>query len=137
MDAFYGTWKVQLDKTTGVAEIGKLFGWNEEKMAAVTTMEYTLLIEKTADGSRCVVDYGVVRKEFSFKLGEPFDYTGVDGTNAKCTVVVDGGQLLENFKAAEGVTWKTVREINGANMKATTTFGGNEDVKCVQELIKV
>ncbi|KAI8779158.1 fatty acid-binding protein, heart, partial [Biomphalaria glabrata] len=83
MDAFYGTWKVQLDKTTGVQEFGKLFGWTDEKISQFLSMEYTLQVQATADGTRCIVDYGVVKLEFSFKLGEPFDYTGVDGLKAK------------------------------------------------------
>ncbi|KAH9498988.1 hypothetical protein Btru_004136 [Bulinus truncatus] len=137
MDSFYGTWKVQLDKTTGVQEFGKLFGWTEEKIKQFSSMEYTLKVEATADGSRCVVDYGVVKLEFTFKLGEQFDYTGVDGLKAKCTPVLDGNKLVENFSTDSGVAWKTVREVSGSTMTAVTTLVGNDDVKCVQVFQKI
>ncbi|XP_059138905.1 fatty acid-binding protein, liver-like [Physella acuta] len=136
MEAFYGLWTVDLSKTSGVAEIGKLFGWTEDKIQAFSTTGYTLLIEASGDGNRCLVDYGVVKMEFNFKLGEPFDYTGLDGVKAKCTVELSGSGLVENFSTAEGATWKTTREVTGNNMKATTVFGGQESVKCVQEFKK-
>ncbi|XP_055898047.1 fatty acid-binding protein, heart-like [Biomphalaria glabrata] len=137
MDAFYGTWKVQLDKTTGVQEFGKLFGWTDEKISQFLSMEYTLQVQATADGTRCIVDYGVVKLEFSFKLGEPFDYTGVDGLKAKCTPTLDGGKLLETFQTDAGIAWKTVREVSGSTMTAVTSLVGNDNVKCIQVFQKV
>ncbi|BFZ20232.1 hypothetical protein BsWGS_23271 [Bradybaena similaris] len=137
MDGFYGNWKVQLEKTVGVAEIGKLLGWTEEKQKMVSSLEYTLLIEAAGDKTRSLIDYGAIKLEFVFKLGEPFDYTGADGTKAKCTVTLENGNLVENYVTDEGIKWRTERVANGASVSATTTFDGHPDVKCVQHLIKV
>uniref|UniRef100_A0A0B7BQZ8 Cytosolic fatty-acid binding proteins domain-containing protein n=1 Tax=Arion vulgaris TaxID=1028688 RepID=A0A0B7BQZ8_9EUPU len=136
MDNFYGSWKVQLDKTVGVAEVGKLFGWTEEKQQQISSLDYTLLIEASGDKTRCFLDYGAISLEFFFKLGEPFDYTGADGTQAKCTVVLDGGRLVESYVSDAGPKWQTERALNGSTMTATTTFEG-ADVKCIQVLVKV
>ncbi|KAH9487769.1 Fatty acid-binding protein, brain [Bulinus truncatus] len=119
MDAFCGAWKVQLDKSTGVEEFGRLFGWTEEKAKQYSSLQYT--VEYTDDGKRCVVDYGVQKLEFTFKLGEQFEYTGIDGLKAKCTPALDGNKLIENFETDSGLAWKTVREVNGSTMTAVST----------------
>ncbi|KAH9498989.1 Fatty acid-binding protein, intestinal [Bulinus truncatus] len=135
MDAFCGAWKVQLDKSTGVEEFRELFSWTEEKAKQYSSLQYT--VEYTDDGKRCVVDYGVQKLEFIFKLGEQFEYTGIDGLKAKCTPALDGNKLIENFETDSGLAWKTVREVNGSTMTAVTTLVGNDDVKCVQVLNKI
>ncbi|BFZ05825.1 hypothetical protein BsWGS_08864 [Bradybaena similaris] len=137
MDRFYGLWRVQLDKSVGFTEIARLFGWSEEKLKMMSTLDYTLLLETSpGDKGRCLVDYGVLKTEFLFKLGEPFDFLGADGTQAKCTVNLEDGVLIENYISGEGIKWRTERVLDGTNMKAITSFEIS-DVKCIQELVKV
>ncbi|KAK3782070.1 hypothetical protein RRG08_007751 [Elysia crispata] len=52
MENVYGKWKVAVDRTTGVAEIGKLFGWTEEKQKMFSSLEYTMLLEASGDKHR-------------------------------------------------------------------------------------
>ncbi|RUS74186.1 hypothetical protein EGW08_018054 [Elysia chlorotica] len=140
MENVYGKWKVAVDRTTGVAEIGKLFGWTEEKQKMFSSLEYTMLLEASGDKHRCYLDYGAMTMEFLFKLGEPFDYTGADGTKAKCTVTLQGdNKLVDRYRTPEGASWQTVREVDkeAGTMKTTTTFDGFPDVACVQQLVKL
>ncbi|GFN79716.1 fatty acid-binding protein, muscle [Plakobranchus ocellatus] len=85
-------------------------------------------------------DYGAMKMEFFFKLGEPFDYTGADGTKAKCTVTLEGeNKLVDRYKTPEGASWQTVRVVDKSAglMKTTTTFDGFPAVACVQQLVRL
>ncbi|CAL1548323.1 unnamed protein product, partial [Lymnaea stagnalis] len=83
MEAFWGSWKVQKDKNRHIAEIGEYFGWSPDMMAMFSNLEYVIVVEPTHNGISCNVDYGERKSGFSFQLGEPFDYTRVDGRQAK------------------------------------------------------
>uniref|UniRef100_A0A0B6ZDM0 Lipocalin/cytosolic fatty-acid binding domain-containing protein n=1 Tax=Arion vulgaris TaxID=1028688 RepID=A0A0B6ZDM0_9EUPU len=137
MERFYGNWKVQLDKTMGVAEIGKLMGWTQEIQTLFATLNYVLLIEASGNNTRCCIDYGVVKIEFFFTLGEVFDYKSAEGTKSKCTIILDDGKLVESYVTDEGAQWRTERVLNGTSMTATTMFAGHPNIKCVQTLLKV
>ncbi|XP_005097638.1 fatty acid-binding protein, heart [Aplysia californica] len=138
MEPFLGTWKVVIEKTSGVLELGKLFGWEEGKAEMVSKLEYTMLLEANGDTLRAFLDYGNPKLEFNFKLGEEFDYTGPDGSKAKCKVLMEGGKWVEYYRVPEKpeATWTTTRELNGGEMLATTLFDAAPDVKCNQTLVK-
>ncbi|CAG5127695.1 unnamed protein product [Candidula unifasciata] len=136
MERFYGLWRVQLDKSVGFEEVAQLFGWTEERLKMVSSLEYTMLLQSCGERDRCFLDYGIVSTEYFYKLGEPFDFAGVDGQRQKwCTVTLEDGKLVETYVSEEGIKWRTDRELNGSNMKAITTFEIS-GAKCIQWLTK-
>merc|ERR1712154_170035 len=143
MDAFIGTWKNDPSLCKGMDDLGKCFGWPDEKIQMYSQMQYSMTFGGTPDAVNGIVDYGDKKQEYNFKMGEAFDWTGPDGTAAKLTVTLEGSTWTEKYHVdaqspslPDGVRWTTTRDVAGSVMSVATVFDA-AGVKCTQQLNKV
>ncbi|KAI8778960.1 fatty acid-binding protein muscle, partial [Biomphalaria glabrata] len=63
---------------------------------------------------------------FTFKLGETYDSTNIDGSPLKSVIRQDGNRLVERHEnqGQRNFVMDIVREVNNDLMNATTTIGG-------------
>ncbi|KAL8614485.1 hypothetical protein ACOMHN_067419 [Nucella lapillus] len=133
--SFVGKWKVDVSTITGFEAFGAAVGLSEEKREKFKNMKYALEFKVSGDTVSATVVYEDIDfpvHTYTFKLGDTIDYHGVDGSEPKLTITMEGGELRENYKLGEA-SWQTIREVNGNVMTSTTTARGTS---VVQKLFK-
>lgn len=137
-DAFIGKWQVDLESTTGLDEFGAAIGFSAERIETYRKLPYNIEFTTSGDTFTANVTFAVESipaQNYSFKLGETFDYNSIDGTKPKLTITLEGGKIVENYKLEDkDREWQTIREVSGTVMTSTTTFAGKS---VVQKLNKV
>jgi len=141
MEAFIGTWKVDLSQTQGIDSLAEAFGWDADKKDKVSKLAYTMVLESDgSDGIKGSLDYGFAKHDYQFKLGEAFDWQTFEGTKMKLLITITDGVWNEAYSTPEGfpaVVWRMKREVAGDKMNVTSTFEGKPDAKCIQTLNKL
>ncbi|KAL8559110.1 hypothetical protein ACOMHN_008298 [Nucella lapillus] len=130
-ESFLGKWKVDLATTTGLDDFGAAIGFSEERIEKYRTLVYVIEFSASGDGYTATVSFevgNIPAQTYSFKLGEEFDYRSIDGTSPKLTIKMDGGKMVEDYKLTDK-EWRTVRDVAGAVMTSTTSFGGKSMVQ--------
>lgn len=135
-ESVLGKWQVDLSSTTGLEDFGTAMGFPPERIEMFRALSYTVEFSLAGDTYTGVVNFAndaLPLKNYTFKLGETFDYHAVDGTVPKLTVTIEGGNMVEKYQLGDK-EWHTVRQVDGSVMTSITTFAGKS---VTQKLNKV
>lgn len=126
LDQFVGKWLE--DKKEGFACLADALGLSPEQRAFFENSQSELSYQR--DGDTWTIQVGIVgvpqNTTFTFKLGETYDSTNIDGSPLKSVIRQDGDRLVEKHENHGQRTFvmDIVREVNNDVMNATTTIGG-------------
>lgn len=113
-------------------------GFSEERIETYRKLSYTVEFTVSGDTYTANVEFAagaVPPQNYSFKLGETFDYHSIDGTKPKLTITLEEDKIVESYRLEDkDREWQTVREVDGTVMTSSTTFTGKS---VVQKLNKV
>ncbi|RUS87352.1 hypothetical protein EGW08_004894 [Elysia chlorotica] len=130
MDAGFGKWKVDMDRSQGVEEYALASGTPKEYCTKEVISKSVVTISMDGDEfvSKTEVP-GMPAREIRFKIGVPFEYEAADGRKFKITTTYEDGKIVETVVTDKGEEAVTVREFIGDEIKATTTSMGKTSVQ--------
>ncbi|BFZ05606.1 hypothetical protein BsWGS_08645 [Bradybaena similaris] len=126
LDQFVGRWVE--DKKEGFHGLAAALGLSDEQRTFFEHSQSELSYEK--DGDTWTIHVGIVgmphKTTFTFKMGEMYDSTNIDGSPLKSVIRQDGSRLVERHESdgSRKFVMDIVRDVSGAIMNATTSIGG-------------
>nr|VZI02743.1 unnamed protein product [Spirometra erinaceieuropaei] len=116
MEKFLGSWK--LSKSEGFDAITERLGFSLAHRTATKTLHPVMTIARDGDGYSLKMSTTFKTHEFSFKLGEEFDLTTMDGRHVKSIFTLEG-DTLKQVDTGEKITYID-RVVEGNTIKLTT-----------------
>ncbi|XP_059139985.1 fatty acid-binding protein, heart-like isoform X2 [Physella acuta] len=126
LDKFVGRWLEE--KKEGFSCLADALGLSGEQRAFFENSQSELSYKR--DGDAWTIQVGIVgvpqSTTFTFKLGETYDSTNIDGSPLKSVIQQDGDRLVEKHEnqGQRSFVMDIVREVNDNIMNATATIGG-------------
>ncbi|BHF80880.1 Fatty acid-binding protein, heart [Sparganum proliferum] len=132
MQAFYGSWK--LESSDDVSVLAKRLGAEipKEKLAQMADSSLAFSPGADADHHNMQVKVGPTTRDTTFKLGEKFDHTTLDGRPVTMTIRLDGNKLTIDQEGERTMHIEIV--VDGNNLTMTLKVA---DVSCVRHYAKV
>ncbi|CAG5126437.1 unnamed protein product [Candidula unifasciata] len=126
LDQFVGTWVEA--KKEGFHGLAAALGLSDEQRTFFENSQSQLTYER--DGDTWTIHVGIVgipqTTTFTFKMGQLYDSTNIDGSPLKSVIRQDGSRLVERHESNGQRTFvmDIVRDVSGDTMNATTSIGG-------------
>ncbi|XP_012942593.1 fatty acid-binding protein 10-A, liver basic [Aplysia californica] len=121
MEAYHGSWKIDIAQTKNMDEFLKAAGFPAEVAKEFVAREWS--VTYGGDGSKVTVEVKVLNRpnlpvrNYVFEMGKEIEIEGVDGDKTLSTVSWDGGKFLETHKASNGAfEFNMTREAKGDKM---------------------
>ncbi|KAK0042474.1 fatty acid-binding protein muscle, partial [Biomphalaria pfeifferi] len=125
LDHFIGRWLEE--KKESFACLADALGLSGEQRAFFENSKSELSYQR--NGDTWTIAVGIVgvpqNTTFTFKLGETYDSTNIDGSPLKSVIRQDGNRLVERHEnqGQRNFVMDIVREVHNDLMNATTTIG--------------
>uniref|UniRef100_A0A0B6YRA5 Lipocalin/cytosolic fatty-acid binding domain-containing protein n=1 Tax=Arion vulgaris TaxID=1028688 RepID=A0A0B6YRA5_9EUPU len=126
VDHFVGRWLEE--KKEGFHCLASALGLSDEQKTFFENSQSELSYAR--DGNTWTIQVGIVgvpqKTTFTFKMGESYSSTNIDGSPLKSVVRQDGGRLIEKHESSgqRKFVMDIEREVTGDTMNATTSIGG-------------
>jgi len=126
LDHFVGKWLEE--KKKGFECLADALGLTEEQRTFFENSQSELSYSQ--DGDTWTIQVGIVgvpqKTTFTFKMGETYDSTNIDGSPLKSVIRQEGTKLLERHESCgpRKFVMDIVREVEGDTMNAKTSIGG-------------
>uniref|UniRef100_A0A0B6ZW55 Lipocalin/cytosolic fatty-acid binding domain-containing protein n=1 Tax=Arion vulgaris TaxID=1028688 RepID=A0A0B6ZW55_9EUPU len=125
--SFFGSWKLDQTKSTGVEQLGKALGMDDDKIQLFKNMVYTYTIVPEGNGYRITTEFegGIPKQELVINIGQAQEYTTLDGEKAKITVNINGKAVVENHDVlSKNHKLVVTRTVNGNIMSLAIEASG-------------